>query len=164
MMVRDLIVLDIFANRAASDKMKIIIEIGELESDLQKERQKGPEDKDRALMSNLNERINGLRVASKSLTDIHIEYQTRKDAKLKDLKATREQRFKQITESKSNIFDLIKELDIKKNREEEGRLLAKFKISVDNTTKNLGQLHEFVDGTLDCPFFSPEGQEEQDNE
>lgn len=163
MMIRDLIVLDIFANRAAADRMNITKEISDIQRQIDAERQKEPEDRDRALLSTLNERMNGLRTAVKSLTDVHIEYQTRKDSKLKDLKATREQRFKQITESRNNIFELIRELDTKKNREEEGKLMAKFKVSVDQTLKSLGQNHEYFDGTIDKPFLSPEGEEEDSN-
>lgn len=163
MMIRDLILLDIHATRASSDKKDAMLRINELEKILDKEREKPIDDRNQILMGNIQEQANSLRATLKPLTDVHLDYQKRKDAKLDDLRATRKQRFNELAESKQNFFGLIKELDEFKKRAREGVLAEKVLMAAQNTLKDWNEPVVYDDGTIDKPFLSPEGEEENND-
>jgi len=162
MMIKDLIMLDIFANRAAQEKLSALLLINQLQKLLDVERQKPDGQRNQASMQNWQNQVNAMRGSLKSLTDTHIEYQKRKDDKLTQLKATRQARFKELTESKQNFFDLLRELDEIHNRLREGRMMEKVRIAAENQKKVLGEFTEYEDGTVDKPFLSPERELEDE--
>lgn len=163
MMIKDLIMMDIFANRAAQEKLSALMLIDSLQALIDKERQKDDYVRDAASMQSWQDQINALRGSLKSLTDSHIEYQKRKDDKLTQLKATRQARFKELTESKQNIFGLLRELDDIRNRVREGKLMEKVKIAADKQKQKLSEYTEYEDGTVDKPFLSPETELEYED-
>lgn len=162
MMIKDLIMCDIFANRAAQEKLSHMMLIEQTQKLIDKERQKDDSVRDQTSMQNWQDQVNALRGSLKSLTDTHIEYQKRKDDKLTQLKATRQARFKELTESKQNIFGLLRELDEVHNRLREGRMAEKVRIAAENQKRQLGQFTDYEDGTVDKPFLFPEGELEHD--
>jgi hypothetical protein len=161
LMIKDLVMLDLFVQRSVIERGKILQEISGIEQDLADERGKLRDDRDEDHIRNLNTQLNSLRQAKSATVKEHIEYQTQKDKKLRDLKGARDQRFKQLEESRSNIFELIKDLDTYKRRAEEGRILNKIQKAVDNTKKDWGEFHEFDDGVLDKILLSADNQGEE---
>ena len=158
MMIKDLIILDIYGNRAAAEIVNAKILINQVQKLIDKEREKSPEVRDQVSMQSWQEQVNSYRGSLKALTETHLSYQQRKDAKLDDLKATRKARFKELTESRQNIFGVLRELDDVRNRIRKGRMMEKVRIAAERVKQDWGQLTEYEDGTVDKPFLSPEGE------
>lgn len=158
LMIKDLIILDILSNRTINDKANILRRIKDLEEDIDKEMAKKIDSRDAQEVAAWRTQLNSLMAAKVSLGKEHLDYQNRKDAKLRDLKGSRDQRFKQIEESKRNIFELIKELDKQSSRKEEGRIMEKMKIAAASTLEDWGNTFKYESGELDKPFVSPEGE------
>ncbi len=158
LMIKDLIMLDIFSMRAVAEQANTVRLINELEKAIHNEEQVDDDVRDQMALSNWRKQVTSLSTAKSSLTKHHIDYQKQKDTKLRDLKGSRDQRFKQVEESRRNIFELIKELDTHKRRVQEGHLAAKVAIASENIRKDWNQVIEYEDGTADKPFLSPEGE------
>lgn len=162
LMIKDLVMLDIFSQRAIAEQANTIRLIGELEKAIEKEEQVSDDVRDQLSILNWRTQVNALNTAKSSLTKHHLDYQKQKDAKLRDLKGSRDQRFKQIEESRRNIFELIKELDTHKRRLEEGRIAAKVAVAAQHIADDWNEVMEYEDGTVDKPFLSPEGELKDD--
>jgi len=158
LMIKDLIMLDIFAERAKNEQTDTMRQIDELEKAIYREEQVSEDVRDQMSLSNWRTQVNALNAAKSSLTKHHLDYQKQKDTKLRDLKGSRDQRFKQIEESRRNIFELIKELDTHKRRLQEGRMAAKVAVAAERIADDWNEVMEFEDGTVDKPFLSPEGE------
>jgi hypothetical protein len=158
LMIKDLILLDVFSNRAIIDKSNTIRKLNALEAEIKEASSVPFAERDMDLISSLRSQYSSLISAKISLGKEHLDYQTRKDVKLKDLKGSREQRFKQIEESKRNLVELIRELDTHKRREEEGRIAEKVRIAAKKVSDDWNNSIKYEDGTFDKPFLSPEGE------
>jgi len=158
LMIKDLCMLDILCQRALNDNANVTRRISELERLIQIEQDKDPDVRDQMELASWRNELTPLMAAKPTLSKEHREYQQRKDAKLRDLKGSREQRFKQIEERKGNFFELVKELDTEKKRRQEGRLNAKVQMAAELVTDDWNNVIEFEDGTLDKPLLSPEGE------
>jgi len=75
---------------------------------------------------------------------------------LKRLKSTRDQRLKQVESGQNTFMSVLKFLEDKKNRELEGRKAELESLAADKKTKELYELHQFGDGTLDPPILNSE--------
>jgi len=158
LMIKDLVMLDIFSQRAIAEQANILRRIEQLERSIEAEESKSDETRNQLELANWRTQLNALLTAKGAVAKQHLDCQQRKDAKLRDLKGARDQRFKQIEESRRNIFELIKELDTHKRRVEEGRLAAKVKLAAERVRDDWNELHEFEDGEVDKPFLTPEGE------
>jgi hypothetical protein len=158
LMIKDLIMLDIFAQRAIGEQANVARRIKSLQEDISKEERFSVDNRDQMKIADLRTQINSLYAAKSALAKQHLDYQQRKDAKLRDLKGSRDQRFKQIEESRRNIFELIKDLDQHRRRIEEGRIAEKVKIAAERTAKDWQEYHTYEDGEVDKPFLCPEGE------
>jgi hypothetical protein len=162
LMIKDLVMLDIFSMRAIAEQANAIRLISHLERSIEIEEAIDAEVRDQVSLTNWRTQISSLQTAKSALTKHHLDYQKQKDTKLRDLKGSRDQRFKQIEESRRNIFELIKELDTIRSRVKEGLLAAKMAIAAEHVKDDWNQVMEFEDGTLDKPFLSPEGELKDD--
>ena len=162
MMIKDLIMMDIMGGRASSDIVDVKVLVEQLNKRLDKEREKSLDVRDQVSMQSWQEQINSLRGSLKSLTETHLSYQQRKDAKLNDLKATRRARFAEDRESKQTFFGLLRELNEYKNRLREGRLAGKLLAAAQKNQQDLNELTTYEDDTIDSPFLCPEMILEED--
>jgi len=162
LMIKDLVMLDIFSNRCMIEQANVIRRIEDLERRIEREEEKDFDAQDTVSLGSWRTQHSSLLAAKVTLSKQHMEYQQRKDAKLRDLKGSRDQRFKQIEESRRNIFELIKDLDKRKKRQQEGILAGKVKEAANRVRQDWNQLHEFEDGEVDKPFLSPEGELEDE--
>jgi hypothetical protein len=162
LMIKDLVMLDIFVQRSINEKAEILREIKRIEDLLEEEYSLVKEQQDQEKIANSHSQLLSLFSAKNSISKEHIEYQKSKDGKLKDLKGSREQRFKQLEESKKNIFELIKELDTMDRRREDGRMAEKVKIAADKVKEDWNNSIQFDDDVYDKPFLYPEGEVEED--
>lgn len=86
--------------------------------------------------------------------DIHSK---KKNEILKALKATREQRYEKIKQSKEQfsawMANLIEDVDV---RREMGQRMEKMRIATEVEFERLSTLHKYEDGVEDFPFYNPE--------
>jgi hypothetical protein len=162
LMIKDCIMLDVASNRALAEKKKTLEKILDFDRKLTLEEGRGDRQDPRRIAS-LSTQINALRAALPALSKEHLEYQDKKDRKLRDLKATRDLRYKNIEESKRNIFELIKELDTYEKRKREGRWMELMRMAADKVGDRWNQVIEYEDGSFDKPFLSPEGEMENED-
>ena len=80
----------------------------------------------------------------------------------KELKGTREQRVKQIEDSKENWTGLAKRWNDAEYRETEGRDAELFRLASLRARDILSQFHTYLDGVVDRPFLTPESVGEED--
>jgi len=157
MMIKDLIMLEIGGLRANSEKKKSLVLLAELDKKIESERKLDEDMQDVGSLAMWQSQLNALRAALPSLSKEFLEYQHRKDQKLRDLKATRDLRFKHMEESKKNIFELIKDLDSHAKRKQEGRWAELMLKSSQKIEDEWQQQVKFEDGQYNTPFLSPEG-------
>ena len=76
---------------------------------------------------------------------------------LKDLKGTREQRIKQIEDSKQTFASLIKQIVTDPTtRTKMGIDMEKMRLAAEAEKERLAQYHKYEDGIIDQPFLTPE--------
>jgi len=158
LMIRDLVLSDIFQMRANADKTNAMRLISELQKAIHTEGQVDLATRDQLAIVNWTTQVNSLSPAMLAYAKQSMDYQRQKDAKLRDLKGSRDQRFKQIEEINRNIFELLKDLDTRKRRIVEGRMAAKMALSAQLIRDDWNQVMEYEDGTVDKPFLTPEGE------
>jgi len=143
-------------NRSLEKETSITNEIQQLNTALEKERMLG-EDKDIDIIKHLSASIDALyrtcSVLQKEYNDLH----TAKNKIFSALKATREQRIKQIENSKESFVDWVKEL-IKnpEKRKEYGVYMEKHRIATEVEYKRLSELHTYEDGEVDQAILNSE--------
>ncbi len=158
MMIKDLIIADIFSMRSSTDKADVIRLISQLEDEIKQEEQASEEVQDKDKIENCRNQIISLQTAKGALAKQYLDYQKEKKSQTHDLKGSRDQRFKQQIESNRSFFELFKELDTLKKRKEEGRISKKVFEAAQVVKNDWNQIMEYEDGTLDKPFLSPEGE------
>ena len=86
---------------------------------------------------------------------------------LKDLKGTREQRIKQIEDSKQTFASLIKEMVTNPRKSNQmGIDMEKMRLAAEAEKERLAAYHKYEDNVVDQPFLTPETliQENEENE
>lgn len=163
--IKDLVILEICANRALISKKKCLDEISRLEDWLEMEMAKPPLEQNMNEIATCRTKINDLYPALTALTTEYIKYQEKKDMKFKDLKATREQRFKQEQNSRHNFFDMIKELDTYAKRKQEGDWNYKMQLGAKKVEEEwAANDFKYADGEYGRVFLSPEYMEKEKDE
>lgn len=151
----DTIILTIELNRILVEKKDLIDTIDDTQKLLDKELKLG-DSQDTVRVMSYRETLTAMRSAQPAISRRFLETQSRKDEKFKQLKATREQRYKSIEESKKNIFELLKQLDTVEVRAKENRMLS---LMTDATKKERERLMEpiqFADQMVDSCLLSAE--------
>ena len=156
MIIKDLILQDILCNRKLRDIKRINKEIEFYQDAMDTEFNKKPEDRDNAKLEQFMRHLSTRRGELENLDKSYTNLQQRKEAKFRDMKSTRDKRFKEIEDSKKTFFELVKDLDTAKRRREEGEWIELMKKSVANETIRLGSSHEYDDGSFDQPLLTPE--------
>ena len=156
MQVVDAIKLEILMNRALKEQQKGMREIAILEDELADEKDKGVNmNSDRVF--NLERQVAVSRASLETLSRDYKDLQTKKNAMLKELKGTREQRIKQLEDSKQTFVGWVKE--VANNAEFRNQLsvdMEKMRIAVQKEAKKLSEYHTYGDGMVDQPFLTAE--------
>jgi hypothetical protein len=154
MIMKDLIVHDILINRNLIQKKSLMEEIEFFQQELDDEIKKS--ERDQIKIQHCHTKLSNARSSLSDLERTHDTIQKRKDQKFRDMKATRDLRYKQIEDAKKTWFELIKELDAYNMRTKEGEWLALMKKSVKNEEERLSEFHEYADGEFDQILLTPE--------
>lgn len=163
LIIRDLIVYDILASRNLKQQKELLESNSMYQRLLDEEFNKVVEQRDTIVIANLNQQLNGGKAALVSLQKSYSEIDDRKNKAFQSLKATRDQRFKQLKESKHNFFDLIRELNAREKRASEGRFNELFKLAANKERDKYSQLMDYTGNGIDLnvPLLTPDLIEKQ---
>lgn len=152
--IKDLILAEIFLDRNLCRKRDTMKDLDDAKRSLELEEKKDTPDpvQLQMLRGAITQFYQQLDILSKEQG----KYEERKDKLFEGLKATRNQRMKQIEERGKDIFGLIKWLDTKEARETEGRVLSLIKEAKTRVYNDLTTPVEFDDGQEDIPLLVPE--------
>lgn len=84
------------------------------------------------------------------------KFTTKLQASYKDLKSTRDQRYRQLQDNRTNFIDWLKDLDNRDFISREGKELALRKLAFKKEKERLSGLHTFLDGKTDQLLLTPE--------
>lgn len=144
----DMITLEILVNRKLSDSEKIKNKIAELEKEIIKEKKKSPIDPD--VIANIERELAGWYASTEAITKDYIVLLKEKQAILQKLKATREQRVKDIDSFKTSFTGWIKALlENNQLRIDLGINMEKMRLATQVEYERLSEYHKFEDGEVD---------------
>lgn len=155
--VVDVIKLEILMNRCLKGNKQNIDQLNVYERMILDERQKDKDAQDKDYIINLERQAATLRASQESLNRDYRELQAKKAAMLREMKGTREQRIKRLEESKQSftswVASLIQHPELMKRY---GIEMEKMRLAMMKEGERLSQLHQYEDGTVDQPFFTPD--------
>jgi hypothetical protein len=166
----DSIRFDILKNRNMSDRRRALEDLSRYEKTRQDFLRKFPSvndmsKEDRVFLSDLEDRIQAAAGTEQARTTEYVKLQERQDAITKSMKATRDQRVKQI-ENNTNFIAVIKMLQDRDIQESEARQMELMKLSAEKAREKLGRPIKYDDGNMDNPILSADtvdlGPEEND--
>lgn len=156
MIIKDLIVQDILCNRKLTNIKQIERELNFYQDELDKEFAKTAVDRNIAKVENCMRHLSELRGNLKDIDKSYADLQQRKETKFRDMKSTRDKRFKEIEDSKKTFFELIKGLDTIGKRKEDGEWMALMDKAVKRETAKMSLSHQYDDDSYDQPLLTPE--------
>lgn len=163
LIIRDLIMYDILANRNLRQQKEVLDGNMLYQRLLEEEYAKVIEERDSVVIANLNQQLNSGKAAYVSLQKGYAEIDDRKNKAFQSLKATRDQRFKQLKESKHNFFDLVRELNTREKRASEGRFNELFKLAANKERDKFQQQLDYTgNNDFNIPLLTPELMDAQE--
>lgn len=152
---------EILLNRNLATKQRGLVEIDRLQqiADAIYARHADPKDmtdEERADITSLTEALENMRAAQQSLTIEFVKLQDQHADLMKHLKATRDQRLRQIENAKIGFVDIVKELMREEERLKIGRQEELLRLAAVKERERLSQLHTYVNNEVDRPFLTPD--------
>lgn len=155
--VVDLIKMEILMNRALKSNKENIEQIRLIDQMISEERRKGLELADKEIIFSFERQIASLKASQESLNRDYRELQSKKNAMLKDMKATREQRVKRLEDSKNNFSSWMAHLMTNPSLSEKyGEEMEKMRLAAEKEKERLSSFHQYIDGTVDQPILTPD--------
>lgn len=160
MQIKELIRTEIIINRNMVDRQKIIFEINNLEKEINKLDEKiedsEPEEAGTyaLLKGKAMDTLSMLMNSKNAYIKEHTLLLDKKEKGLKELKASRGDRVKDIISYKEDFGAWLRVLDDEERREREGINLSKMQISTKNEQDRLSGWHQYVDGEVDQPILN----------
>lgn len=163
--------LEIMMHRNMKEKFKVEGELQRLEKELGRALEKDKEieegdlaDKDREYLLSqhrtyiqaLMAQIQGIRSSQMSRTKEYNELLDKHQKMNRDLKTTRDQRFKDIQERKITFFGFLKQFEDAREKQRLSTEAELISISSRKALNDLGDYHKYTDGTIDQPILSAE--------
>jgi hypothetical protein len=157
MQIVNAIKLEILMNRILRAQQENQNEISTYESLVREEKSVDRDQRDTEYIIQLERQCAVLRASQETLSKDYKDLQTRITSSLKDLKGTREQRIKQIEDSKQTFGSLVKQIATDPDfRINIGLEMEKMRLAAHAEKERLSEYHEYEDGTVDQPFLTPE--------
>jgi hypothetical protein len=157
--IKQYVTLEILNNRLMIDRRNYLHKLNEYTEALDEEYMKPDEERDNKRVNYLEGRIKQLQSTISSYEKDYKEGIKQADNVLKNLKATRDQRLKQVDHSKSSWPALVRALQNEKMRNEMSREAELMRIAKERQVKKLQQHHTFNNDEIDRPFLLGEGHE-----
>lgn len=152
---------EILINRNLADKQTCLADIGRIEKMVESTLRNAVDeedlsDSDKQLVRDFNDQLAAMRGAQAArtaefikLTDTHAGY-------MRAMKATRDQRKKNVENIKVGFVDIIKELMTEEGREQNAEYMELMKAAALKERERLGSLHTYADGGVDRPILDAE--------
>jgi hypothetical protein len=153
--VKQLITIDVLMHRHMTDRKRSQEEIERLEKILKREYDKPAAQQDINVITQLETNLQANRAASSQKTKEYKDLQEKHQALMKDLKATRDQRTKNL-DQKGKFLDVLKMLTDEDSRRLINEEVGLYKLGVEVEKKRLSQLHKYKDGVVDRALLTPE--------
>jgi len=158
-MMKDAILLDIMSNRTLTLKAKQLRRSSELTAEINLVYEQEPEDRNTVHLSNMETQYGACQASIIDSTKEYLEYQKKKDDKMTQLKATRDQRLKQAEQSGKNFWELCRALNEKQARQRDSVLMERMRIAAERVKEDWsGQTIKFADNEHDRVLLIPEGE------
>lgn len=153
--VLDMIKMEILANRSLSNQSQIKQQIDSLRQDIMT--LKLSKDKDYDKIESREAQIAALYSTYETLGKDYSNLLKEKSNIFKALKVTREQRYRQIENSKESLIDWIKNIiENKEKRHEAGVHMEKMRLATKEEYIRLSEYHTYADGTVEKPILNSE--------
>jgi hypothetical protein len=153
--VLDMIKMEILANRSLSNQSQIKQQIDTLRQEIMT--LKLSKDKDYDKIESREAQIAALYSTYETLGKDYSNLLKEKSNIFKALKVTREQRYKQIENSKESLIDWIKNIiENKEKRHEAGVHMEKMRLATKEEYIRLSEYHTYADGTVEKPILNSE--------
>lgn len=136
--------------RSVSDR-----EIEGVKAALKEEESRGPA-KDISVIQNCYQMIAGMRSAQLNRSKEYNDLLDKHQKLVRELKATRDQRLKDVQEKKVSLFSWLKQFDDYTTRSRLSRDAEVMAVAVDKEYQRLAQPHTYMDGTVDLPILNHE--------
>lgn len=159
--ILDAVKLEILMNRALIEQQQSVTHrqrLTEMVEQLHAEnRTRSPEDRDDAAIYDLEKQISALRMAAEAMSRDYKVHQEKKSAILKELRGTREQRVKDIQNTKKT-FETLATRCITDHEwvKEKNAEMEKMRLAVEVEKGRLSEYHTYVDGQIDQPLLTSE--------
>ena len=148
--------LEILMHRCLKEKYALYEETSILEKNLAREMNADDALKDNNLIAQLMAQVQGYRASQQSKTKEYNELLDKCQKMSRDLKTTRDQRFKEIQDRKITYFGWLKTFQDnvqRKKMSKEAALIAK---AMEKSTTDMAEYHKYNDGVVDQPILSSE--------
>lgn len=147
---------EIMMGRNMEEKKMAMQNLRNLQLDLGKLRKTGHTQDDRIMITALEEQSRSIDIAMGAKANEYVKLQQQHESILKNLKATRDQRIKNVEARRKSWVDIIKALEDKEFREKEGAELALMQKAITKEAKRLSEYHQYSLDLVDKPILNHE--------
>lgn len=156
--ILDVIKMEILMGRMLIEQQENYELIKRLEGKLDSELEKSKEDQNADVIHNTQAQLQVMSAAKKDLNSNYERLQKNKNSQFSQMKATREQRQKNVEDyKKENFATLIKKLIKDPHFSEKMSLdMEKFRLAAEVETERLSVYHKYEDGQIDQPLLTPD--------
>jgi hypothetical protein len=113
-------------------------------------------DADKAIVALTESQLLTAKASKQAQTSEFVKLQDKQSDIMKSLKATRDQRIKDLEKEGDTFLGLIKKFMHDKWREKEGKQLSLVNAAAMKAKTELGKQHKYIDGQYDSPILSAE--------
>lgn len=153
--ITELIKLELLANRVLDGQQGSQESIENLKRLIQTQMDRPEDQRDHRLLEGYEASIIANREAIGAMRNQYIKLVEKKEMALNALKATRQQRFQAIENSKSSMLDwyklLISDEDVRKRI---GVEAEKMRLAIEKERERLSTYHSYLDGQVDQPILN----------
>jgi hypothetical protein len=154
--IKQYITIEILINRNLSERQRATQDVERIQKLLDVEYAKDINIRDMGLVNSLEAQLSFARTQLPAYAAEYAKLLEKRQNIGKDLKATRDQRIKNIKDAKLSWSTYIRALEDEKLREREGDEMALMKLASEAARKKLSENHTYLDGKVDQPLFNSE--------
>lgn len=156
----DMIKYEILMNRLLIQETDVKRKIKQFETYILDEKKSPLELQDKDSIANWEAQVAALYAATESLSKEYRALSVEKQKLLTGLKATREQRIKNLESSKESMAGWLRKMILDPQyRRDVGIYIEKMRIATQVEYERLSELHTYIDGQIDRPLLIPKGRE-----
>ena len=153
----EMIKMEILMNRMLKKQKTVMNEISSLQTVLLEEQKKPIDEKNLVSVGAINTQLMMMHQAQQAASKEFQEMSTKKLKILEQLKATRNQRYAKIENSRQTFNSFLASLIADKDKRREwGITIEKRRQAAEQEMKRISEYHTYLDGVVDQPLLTPE--------